>query len=119
MTGYTLRAAGLASKWGFGDGDGLQDCMYDLRDEGLITSVPERDSILLAAVQRYLLPELERRGVSVEIVAIGSNHNPVRAETVNGAEVDWHAESCPECLLDIEVQISREDLIALAKEAAP
>lgn len=105
MTGYTLRAASLASKWGFGDGDGLEEYMYDLQDAGLIDRVPDRDKFLFAAVQRFLVPELVRHGVRAEIVCIGSNHNPVRADTVNGEEVDHFAAAVLPALEGIEVVV--------------
>jgi hypothetical protein len=113
--GYTLRAECLASKWGFGDGDGLQDYCYDLKDGGLIPDTPERDGFLYAVVMKYLVPELDRRGIKADIVKIGSNHNPVRAETVNGIEVDHFNGPCPECLVGVEALVPWDDLIAMAK----
>jgi hypothetical protein len=117
--GYTLRAESLASKWGFGDGDGLDDYMYDLRDLGLIDHTPERNSFLYAAVQKFLVPELTRRGITAEIVVIGSNHNPVRADTINGADVDHYGAPPPACLAGVEVTVSRAELLALATVLEP
>jgi hypothetical protein len=115
--GYTLRAECLASKWGFGDGDGLQDYCYDLKDDGLIPDTPDRDGFLYAVVVKFLVPELERRGIKADIVKIGSCHNPVRADMVNGQEVDHFNGPCPECLRDIEVLVPDNELIELAKNA--
>lgn len=117
MSDFVLHAECLASKWGFGDGDALNDYMYDLRDEGLISQVPNRDDFLYAVVCKYLLPELHKRGVVVDLVNIGSIHNPVRAERVNGAEVDWYGnEPRPEVLRDVSVAVPRYDLIAMCTE---
>lgn len=117
MSDFVLHAECLASKWGFGDGDALYDYMYDLRDGGLISQIPNRDDFLYAVVCKYLLPELHKHGVVVDLVNIRSIHNPVRAKRVNGAEVGWYGiEPCPEVLRDVSVAVPRDDLIAMCTE---
>lgn len=120
LIGYVLMAEGLLSKWGFGDGDGLQDYLYDLVDGGLITHnmIPERDKLLAWAVDTYLMPELVRRGIKVELLAIGSNHNPVRALRVNGHDVDWYDDSswpAKDELRGIEVLVPHEAILGRLK----
>lgn len=118
MSDFILCAESLASKWGFGDGDALDDYLYDIKDDGLITDMPERDSFLFQVVQRFLVPELTKRGIVAEIVSIGSNHNPVRADTVNGEEVDcYNYENCPSCLKGVEVRVSQSDIIEMVRQA--
>lgn len=111
---YALHAECLVSKWGFDDGDGLQHYLYDLKDLDLINDVPERDEFLYRVVSRYLLPELERRGIKVMIYKISSSHNPVRTDTVNGIEIDQRSGEAPDCLRDIEVRVPRNEIVLMA-----
>ena len=68
-----LRAASLASKFGFGDGDILD---YFCEDNNI--SLDERDphQILIKLVRLYLLPLIPH----VQVYEIGTMHNPIRCE---------------------------------------
>lgn len=68
-----LRAASLASKFGFGDGDILD---YFCEDNNI--SLDERDphQILIKLVRLYLLPLIPH----VQVYEIGTIHNPIRCE---------------------------------------
>ena len=82
-----LDADSLLSKWGFSDGSALFDWWWDRFDE----SPPFDDSdVLHALVLAYLLPALRDGGHSVEIMRIETSHNPVRAATLDGIEVDHY-----------------------------
>lgn len=83
-----LDAESLCSKWGFGDGDALDDWWWDTYDEGPDVNT---DDLLYALVVAYLVPAIRDAGHTVEIERIGTIHNPVRASRVDGAEVDWYA----------------------------
>ena len=82
-----LFSDGLLSKWGFGDGD-APDHFLDYCDEHDIPYPPWRP-LLKRIVREYLLPALDQ---AVEVVTIGTNHNPVRAATVDGRDVqgEWY-----------------------------
>jgi len=111
---FPLGACGLYSKWGFGDGDSLEDYLYDLRGKHEF-EMPDRDEFLRLMVDTYLVPELERQHIVCEIVTIGSIHNPVRADVVNGVDIsDKHYDSSWDhpLLKDIVVWISDAQILA-------
>lgn len=82
---FLLDAESLCSKWGFGDGDALDDWWWDTYD-----GCPEIDTheLLHALVVAYLMPVIRDAGHAVELERIETIHNPVRARILNGVEVD-------------------------------
>lgn len=86
MRNLILTADSLLTKWGFDDGDLVKDYLDELHDYAWIPSPisPERDELLHAVVMQYLVPELGRRGIEVEIVRTITCHNPIRATAVSG-----------------------------------
>ena len=86
-----LSASGLLSKWGFNDGD-EPEAFMDYWDE---IGVPYWDTdwrkALRILVRRHLLPELERHH-RIVVYDIETSHNPIRAEMLDGVEVDDHAD---------------------------
>jgi hypothetical protein len=116
-----LFSAGLLSKWGFGDGD-APDTWLDWCDERGIDYTalrPWRDGILPALVRRYLLPKLNQ---DVTLVDISTNHNPIRAETVDGVNVEdcWYDshDSGPD-LTPEWVEVTMEQVLEVAREGVP
>jgi hypothetical protein len=88
----TLCASCLLSKWGFEDGD-LLSFLNDW-----ITC--DRRAVLVELVKRKLLPALKQQ---VEFEVIETNHNPIRALTVDGQDVTmWHFESLIDCPVKFE-----------------
>lgn len=83
-----LDADSLLSKWGFSDGEALSDWWWDRFDES--PAFNDHD-LLHALVMAYLVPAIRDAGYEVEIVRIETSHNPVRAETLDGVEVDHYA----------------------------
>lgn len=82
-----LHSACLLSKYGFGDGD-EPDAWLDWCDEREIDyNAPGWDwhATLRRLVREHLLPKLDQR---VEVYDIETIHNPIRADTVDGIEVD-------------------------------
>lgn len=73
----------LLSKYGFGDGD-EPDAFWDWRDEHGIEDIAWHPT-LRRLVREHLLPKLDQR---VEVYDIETIHNPIRADTVDGIEVD-------------------------------
>ena len=87
--------SGLLHKFGFGDGDMLED----LREEhGLKV---DRSDLLAAVVERLVVPRLDQR---VETYTLASMHNPIRARTVDGDEADMDSTLTPEV---IEVPVAQ------------
>lgn len=114
MKDFVLHAECLASKWGFGDGDALEDYLWN--ELGLVKT-PSRNGFLHAVSMKYLAPELERRGIKAEIELIETHHNPVRICTIDGVQVDhYHREKCPDVLKNIEVVIPKNEILAMLSD---
>jgi hypothetical protein len=79
VSNLVLYADDLLSKWGFGDGDRLSDWVYD--EFKRYDFEYNNHKVLEELVKRFLLPKLEKK---VEIMFIGTIHNPVRAEMIDG-----------------------------------
>lgn len=95
----------LLQKFGFGDGDML----YDLVEEhGL--GVDHQD-LLAAVVERLVVPRLDQ---AVETYVIGPSHNPIRADTIDGAKADIDSTLTPEV---VEVLVA--DIIRIARTLPP
>lgn len=75
MKGNVLRlfAYGLASKFGFGDGDILE---YFCEDNDIDLQGRDKHDVLIKLVRTYLLPLIPH----VQVYEIGSLHNPIRCE---------------------------------------
>ena len=75
MTNNVLRlfAYGLASKFGFGDGDILE---YFCEDNDIDLQGRDEHDVLIKLVRTYLLPLIPH----VQVYEIGSLHNPIRCE---------------------------------------
>lgn len=86
-------AKGLQSKWGFGDGDMLDDLLYEHigTDEEIDHTFGGRDkcgalytlkhAVLILAVERFVVPALDQ---TVDTFRLYTIHNPIRAERING-----------------------------------
>lgn len=109
-----LFSDGLLSKWGFGDGD-APGAFYEYFDDQGIDwrEVPGWRSLLPGLVRRYLLPVLDQQ---VEVVEVGTIHNPVRAVRVDGVDVSdcWHKRDHGIRLTPEYVDIPMADVAALA-----
>lgn len=68
-----LRAYGLASKFGFGDGDIID---YFCEDNNIDLQERDQHDVLIKLVRTYLLPLIPH----VQVYEIGSLHNPIRCE---------------------------------------
>lgn len=104
---------GLLSKWGFGDGDMLDELCWSFEDDhGIDVS---GQWLLKEAVKRFVVPQIQE---TLEVVEIETIHNPIRTQTVNGQKVDWfnrNDEPQPELHPEV-VNVPVSDLLALAKE---
>lgn len=79
----TLFADSLFSKWGFNDGD-CPDWLLDYCDEHDLPYPEDWHTALCTLVRGHLVPAL---APMVKVVEIGTNHNPIRAQSVGGVEV--------------------------------
>jgi hypothetical protein len=108
---FTLDAESLLSKWGFGDGDALSDWWWD----NYGAELPFNDHDMLhALVLAYLVPAIHDAAREVEIIRIDTIHNPVRADTLDGVQVDHYSQRGWRIDPPIEVAVTRaqiEDLV--------
>ncbi|MES2596048.1 MAG: hypothetical protein V4662_11960 [Verrucomicrobiota bacterium] len=99
-----LCSACLLSKWGFVDGDVLD----------WLPSRFDRRQVLCRLVREYLLPVLMER---VEVMEIVTNHNPIRAVTVDGVDVEacWYGEQDRPTLTPAHITLSSAQVLRLAE----
>ena len=117
---------GLLSKWGFSDGDLLDDLIWDagMEEVGdfLFDKKDEAGSIygfdhtvLVLVLLTHVLPVLDQK---VETRVIGTIHNPLRATTVDGMDVRdaWFGDrEYPGAITPAEVEVPDETILALAR----
>jgi hypothetical protein len=85
--GLVLGARSLLSKWGFSDGD-APEAYLDWLDERGLPYPDNWHGLLRILVRTRLMPHVRE---DVVLVNIETTHNPIRAHTVNGREVDHTA----------------------------
>lgn len=107
---FTMHADSLLSKWGFGDGDALSEWWWHRFE----TDPPFNDhDVLFNLVEAYLAPKMRAAGWEVDLVKIATIHNPVRAERLNNAEIDWYTgDNGP---IPIEVSVTAEQILHAAE----
>jgi hypothetical protein len=103
---------GLLSKWGFDDGDLLIGLLLD-NDFGL-----ENDKQVLAeVVMRHVIPAIDQ---SIELKKVAdwnwTGHNPIRAEKVNGVDVDDYGNRSNPTITPEFVDIDDNAILAVARE---
>lgn len=101
--GLVLHSVGLLSKWGFDDGD-MPDRLMDYWDSHGITydNIKWRD-VLRKLVREWLVSALAQNH-RIEVVDINTNHNPIRAFVVDGAQID-HSENNEISLIPESVEV--------------
>lgn len=113
-----LDSIGLLSKYGFNDGeepDGLIDWMEEHDpDYGYITD-EQWHPVLCRLVRTRLLPVLDQ---AVEVEEIDTIHNPIRAITVDGVNVEqcWYGRQAKPVLTPEWVDVSFADVLATREE---
>jgi hypothetical protein len=95
----------LLSKFGFGDGDMLYD-LIDEHDLGV-----DHQDLLVAVVERFVVPRLDQ---VVTTYVIGTSHNPIRADSIDGVKADYNSTLTPDV---IEVPVA--DIIRVARTLPP
>lgn len=116
-----LHATGLASKYGFSDGDLVRDFVLGLVDDGWVDpevedwlwDSPDREA-LVRLVRDRLVPAIPA-GLGLELLELGTTHNPIRASRVDGLEVATGTDERAERLLEpYSVEVPWRDVIRLA-----
>lgn len=99
----TLYGDSLLSKWGFGDGDMLGDWWWDHFDQDFPA---DEHAVLRDLVRTHLVPAIEAAGIQLSVFDIETIHNPIRAEVVNGEEVDhYNGDATFEPQVDVSVPV--------------
>lgn len=107
-----LFSAGLLSKFGFNDGDEPDNVADWLEADGIAYMDVAWRPALQLLVREHLLPKLDQ---VVEVYDIETNHNPIRAESVDGVKIDCYANNSgivltPEC-----IEVPYRDVIAAVR----
>lgn len=106
----TLFSSSLLSKFGFNDGEEPDD-VWDLLDRAGQTDLADNwHEVLIQLVEEYLLPALDQR---VEVMRIETNHNPIRARTVDGVDVESMHDSDEVELTPDAVEVPMERVMEL------
>lgn len=124
----TLDTDGLYSKWGFGDGDVLDDALYDLGYGDQYAK--ERDwlredlsrfnfdhRVLIRVVHHVVVPALGAHHQIGGVFTIHTIHNPVRATHCDGVEVD-HYEGPAPVLTPATVEVPLDLIKKIAEQEA-
>lgn len=115
---FTLWPEGLMSRWGFQDGDVIHqdDDFWDYANEhGVDLLTVERDWLLLAVVQTFIVPVVDQ---VLDVFHMETQHNPVRTRTVDGHLIDHRLDEDdqPVHLTPREITVPYADVLALARE---
>lgn len=121
-TTIAFATGGLLSKWGFGDGDCLDDFLDD-NGFGDVWSqergkIPDEafgfdHRVLIRVVEAYVLPAV-REHHDIEIFRVHTIHNPIRASKLDGEDVDNYGDW--QDLTPPSVEVPAEAILAIARE---
>jgi hypothetical protein len=110
----TLYSNDLCSKWGFNDGDPPDDVVAWCDANGVdLYEVVDWHDVLRTLVREHLLPALAEHH-EVEVYHIETQHNPIRASRIDGADFDVHRDPAPR-LTPEQVTVPAEAVIALLR----
>jgi hypothetical protein len=89
----TFHTNGLCSKWGFQDGEMLDEFLeaagfsnFSTLDDDGEEQISFFHEVLITVVRDYVVPRLDQQ---VEVWELCGIHNPVVVRSVNGIPVDW------------------------------
>lgn len=110
----------LLSKWGFSDGDILDDFLWNNN-----ISLPSYEGedysrshqALIHVVKTLIIPELDQR---VAVTVIGCIHNPIRAVAVNDRDVTglWTRGCAFELITPRTIEIPNDKILAILHDFA-
>lgn len=111
----TLVTSGLLRKYGFNDGDEPDQVDDVLEAANIDLAAGDWHSILRRLVREHVLPVLDQR---VEVEEIETIHNPIRAITVDGVNVEecWYGRQPKPTLTPETVDIPMADVLRVCAE---
>lgn len=124
----TLHTDGLYSKWGFSDGDVLDDVLYDLgygdqweKERDWTRADDNRfhfdHRVLIRVVHHIVVPALAAHHQISGVYTIHTIHNPVRATHCDGIEIDTYNGPAP-VLTPPTVDVPLDLIEMIAKQEA-
>lgn len=113
----TLISDGLLSKFGFNDGDEPDHWLDWCDEQGIDYNARGWDwhTTLRRLVREHLLPRLDQQ---VELTDIDTIHNPIRALTVDGVEIDWYEDYPDGTLTPDSVEVPYDEVLRIAREVS-
>ncbi|MFG2747212.1 hypothetical protein ACGFY0_45155 [Streptomyces chartreusis] len=107
----TLFSSSLLSKWGFNDGDDPDAWLDWCEGQGIDYNA--LDFPLTRLVRKHLVPVLDQ---AVTVVDIDTSHNPIRVDTVNGADVTevWFGRAPEPTLTPDHVDVPMSEVLSVA-----
>ena len=96
----------LLSKWGFGDGDMLDDLLLN-------NDITPNPKILIRVVREEVLPKIDQH---MDLYQFSTSHNPIRAEKVNGVEVDHYNPSLSMKLTPEYVDVPDDVILEIGRD---
>ena len=124
MSVVTFETEGLLWKWGFGDGDMLDDLLAGHgwadqwqkdREAGIDIWFDHR--VLVRVIREHVLPALAEHHVIATMV-VDTIHNPIRATVVDGVEVDSIRNGNGIKLTPAKVDVPESVILRIATEEA-
>lgn len=114
---FTLRVIDLFRKYGFGDGDMLDEVLWENGFRGVRTArlyASFEHMVLHELVKRYVVPALPVP-LNTECLR-GTIHNPVRVDLGDADADDSLSNPIAEQIAGIEVEIGAQDVLNIAQE---
>ncbi|MFI8254092.1 hypothetical protein [Streptomyces filamentosus] len=107
----TLLTSGLLSKWGFNDGEDPAEWLDWCEANGIDYTALAFP--LIPLVRTHLLPQIEQ---DVSLVEVETIHNPIRVDTVNGADATqvWRGRAPEPTLTPEHVDVPMGEVLRLA-----
>lgn len=109
-----LHSQCLLSKYGFNDGDEPDPWLDWCDEQGIDYNADAWNwhAALRRLVREHLLPKLDQ---TVEVYDIDTIHNPIRASTVDGADIDDRADHPDGTLTPEAVEVPYVEVLRIAR----
>jgi len=111
---------GLLSKWGFGDGDMLDDLLYENGYEDAWKDDADKEEghwfdhrILVRVIEEHVVPKLDQ---VVETFTVWGIHNPIRADNIDGIKfTNWYRGEVSQRLTPSMIEVTDDVILAIAE----
>ncbi len=107
-----FNTSSLLSKWGFDDGDMLDEFCEQHYYEAFDKSLQFDHELLCAVVKKHVIPKLDQK---VEVITLRTIHNPIRVASVDGENVNVYEDGDIK-LTPSTIEVTDEQLHECAKK---